>query len=305
MNWEQIFLQHRPYLLSLGFRMTGSLAEAEDIVQDTFIACMGTDPAGVQNHRAWLTRVCTNKALDYLKVAQKKRETYVGVWLPDAVPDSFQFWGNLEDPSLPGDELLRKESLSMSFLLMLQKLSPEERVVYLLNEVFCYSLKEISGFLQKSEEAIKKISQRSRKAFENEKRFRNDGRQSEHVIKTFFEVAKTGNAEALAGMLSPDSEFWPDSGGKVPTASKAVILNNVRTSRFYAGIWSSKPFLSDAIKWEYHMVNSRPGLIVSSFSEDEGWKIDTIMSFEIDDGKIVRIYSQRNPDKLSAIMSLR
>lgn len=300
MNWEQIFIQHRPYLLSLGFRMTGSLAEAEDIVQDTFVASLSTDPSEIQNHRAWLTRVCSNKALDHLKLAHKKRETYVGVWLPDAVPDSYQFWGNLEDPSLPGDELLRKESLTMSFLLLLQKLSPEERVVYLLNEVFAYSLKEISEFLQKTEEAIKKISQRARKAFDNEKRFRNDGPESERVISKFFELAKTGNAEALAGMLSPDSEFWPDSGGKVPTASKSVIADIVRTSRFFAGIWSSKPFLSDSIKWEQHLVNGRPGLIVSSQTES-GWKIDTILSFEVEDGKITRIYSQRNPDKLQVL----
>lgn len=281
--------------------MTGSLAEAEDIVQETFVACLGTDPAEILNHRAWLTRVCTNKALDYLKLAHKRREAYVGVWLPDAVPDSFQFWGNLEDPSLPGDEILRKESLTMSFLLMLQKLSPEERVVYLLSEVFSYSLKEIGEFLQKTEEAIKKISQRARKAFDNEKRFRNDGPESERVINRFFEIAKTGNAEALAGMLSPDSEFWPDSGGKVPTASKSVIFDIVRTSRFFAGIWASKPFQSDSIKWEYHQVNARPGLIVSSLTEN-GWKIDTILSFELENGKIARIYSQRNPDKLQKLI---
>lgn len=303
--WEPHFKTSRAYLLSLGFRMSGSLSEAEDIVQDAFIACQSVDPASIENHRAWLTRVCSNKALDALKVAHKKREAYIGVWLPDAVPDSFQFWSGLEDQSEPGDELLKKESLTTSFLLLLQKLSPEERVVYLLADIFHYSFREIAEFLEKSQEACKKISQRARKAIDDHKRFRSDGVASEKVIHQFFELAKLGDAKALAQLLAPDSEFWPDSGGKVPTASKSVIKDLRRTSRFFAGIWSSKGFNSEYVKEEYHQINGRPGLIISSYSpEEQAWRIDTILSFEVENGRISRIYSQRNPDKLASLLNL-
>src|SRR6476660_350810 len=99
--WEPVFTKHRPFLLSFSFRLTGSLSEAEDMVQDTFIACAETDPSTISNHRSWLTKVCANKSLDLLKSAAKKRETYPGVWLPDAVPDVFQYWGNIEEGISP------------------------------------------------------------------------------------------------------------------------------------------------------------------------------------------------------------
>ena len=124
--WEPRLLQHKQYLIAFAFRMTGSLAEAEDIVQDTFIECAYVDPLTIDNHKAWLTRVCSNKGLDHLKSAYKKRVTYPGVWLPDAIPESLEL----------ADEFELAESATTSFLLLAEKLSPEERVVYLLFEVF-------------------------------------------------------------------------------------------------------------------------------------------------------------------------
>lgn len=297
-QWERYFILYRPYLLSFGFRMTGSLTESEDIVQETFMACMETDPESVANHKAWLTRVCSNKALDYLKLAYKKRESYPGVWLPDAVPESFQLWKSVEDSESPDENLLRRESLSTSFLLLLQKLTPEERVIYLLSDIFDYSFKEISTFLQKSEEAVKKTAQRARKSFDNQKRFVGFTKESEALIGKFFEYAKRGEVDLLESLLTTDSEFWSDGGGKVPAASKAVIKDNHRTARFFAGIWSSKFFQSGAIREEIKVVNSRVGLVVSRLTESGEWVFDSLMSFEVEDGKISRIYSQRNPDKL-------
>lgn len=299
-NWESYFIQYRPYLMSLSFRMTGSLAEAEDVVQETFIACSNTDPSKVENHKAWLTRVCTNKTLDSIKVSYKKRESYTGVWLPDAVPDSFQFWGNLEEVTGPGEELLKQESLTTSFLLVLQKLTPEERVVYLLSDIFDYSFKEIATFLMKSEDACKKLAQRARKAIDSQKRFQDYGPNSQKLITDFFKFASQGDSESLKNFLASDSEFWSDSGGKVPAASKMVITDIDRTARFFAGIWSSKPFQTENVKQEFQIVNGRPGLIVSRL-EGLNWVFDSILTFEIEDGKIARIFTQRNPDKLHTL----
>lgn len=304
-DWEKLFIEYRPFLISFSFRMTGSLTEAEDIVQDTFIACAEVNPADVRSPKSWLTKIASNKSLDHLKSAHVKRETYPGVWLPDAVPDSFQFWGNLEESASPDANLLNKESLTTSFLLLLQKLNPEERVVYLLSDIFEYSFKEISEFLQKTEDACKKIAQRARKAFENQKRFVSYDSDAESLISKFFATAKTGDAEALDSMLAMDSEFWTDGGGKVPVASQAVITDRLRTKRFFAGIWASKPFQTENIKQEVKIVNGRPGLVVSRLEANGEWVFDSILSFEIQDGKIHRIYAQRSPDKLMALVSIK
>jgi RNA polymerase sigma-70 factor (ECF subfamily) len=291
--------------MSFSFRMSGSLTESEDIVQDTFLSCADVNPESVLNHKSWLTKVCSNKALDHLKLAYKKRETYTGVWLPDAVPESFQLWRSFEESDSPDKTLLETESLSTSFLLLLQKLSPEERVVYLLSDIFEYSFKEISTFLTKSEDACKKIAQRARKAFENQKRFLGYDKTSESLITKFFDYAKAGDVPHLEELLSDDSEFWSDGGGKVSAASKKVIRDNVRTSRFFAGIWSSVFYKSGAVIEEISIVNSRAGLVISKMTESGEWVFDSIMTFEVQDGKIARIYSQRNPDKLEALSKIK
>jgi RNA polymerase sigma-70 factor (ECF subfamily) len=302
-QWEKHFISNRPFLIAFSFRMTGSLTEAEDIVQDTYIACADVNPDDVRNHKSWLTKIASNKGLDHLKSAHMKRETYPGVWLPDAVPDSFQFWGNLEAGDSPDKKLLESESLSTSFLLLLQKLTAEERVVYLLSDIFDYSFREISEFLQKSEDACKKIGQHARKAFENQKRFVSYTSETEDLVTKFFASAKIGDADSLDSMLSPDSEFWADGGGKVSVASQAVITDRNRITKFFAGLWSSKVLAGDDVKQEIKYVNSRPGLVVSRRLENGDWQFDTIISFDFEDGKIARIYAQRNPDKLNALLS--
>lgn len=291
-DWEKLFIEYRPYLISFGFRMTGSLTEAEDIVQDAFIACAQTDPSQVKSPKSWLTKIVSNRALDYLKSAKNKREVYPGVWLPDAIPDTFQI----------DSVLLNRESLTTSFLLLLQNLSPEERVIYLLSDIFEYSFQEISEFMQKSEDACKKIAQRARKAFENKKRFEYS-KETENLVANFFEKAKAGDAAALDSMLSPGSEFWADGGGKVSVASQEIISDRNRITKFFSSLWSSKIFNTEDVRQENKIVNSLPGLVVSRRAENGEWKFDTIISFEFEEGKISRIYVQRNPDKLSALLT--
>lgn len=291
-DWEKLFIEYRPYLISFGFRMTGSLTEAEDIVQDAFIACADTNPATVKSPKSWLTKIVSNRSLDHLKSAAVKRTEYPGVWLPDAIPDTFQI----------DSDLLNRESLTTSFLLLLQNLSPEERVVYLLSDIFEYSFQEISEFLQKSEDACKKIAQRARKAFENKTRFAYS-KDTENLVARFFEKAKAGDADALDSMLAPGSEFWGDGGGKVSVASSEVISDRNRITKFFSALWSSKAFQSGNYRQEIKIVNSLPGLVVSKQQENGEWKFESIFSFEFEGNQIFRIYVQRNPDKLNALLT--
>lgn len=300
-QWENHFTRNRQFLLSFAFRMTGSLSEAEDLIQETFINCADVNPDEVSNHKSWLTKVCSNKSLDHLKSAYKRRETYRGTWLPDAVPDRFQFWGNLEESEGPDAPMLRSETLTTSFLLLIEKLSPEERVVYLLNEVFDYSFQEISDFLSKTVETCRKIAQRARQAVEDGTvKYDSQTKEAQELIKKFYESAKNGDHDGLMSILSKESEFWSDGGGKV-SATLVIFKEDTKIARFYSSPGITGAFNHDHYRTEFAMVNSLPGLIISRLESSGVWVFDSIFSFETKDQKILRIYTQRNPDKFKAL----
>lgn len=294
--WEPYLTIHRPYLVSFAFRMTGSLAEAEEIVQETFLECQNMSPAEVLNHRAWLTKVCSNKCLDLLKSAYKKRETYTGTWLPDAVPDNFHMWGDINEQSL-----IVQESLSTTFLLLAERLTPEERVVFILSEVFDYSYKEISDFLNKSVEALRKIAQRARDAMNSQRiKYTSQTAEAQQLIADFFELVKKQDRAGLESMLGKDSQFWSDGGGKVQ-AIRVVVTESEQIVRFFASDVISNVYKNAQLKFEFCRINGLPGLAVSKQDENDLWIFDSLMNFEVLDGKISRIYSQRNPDKLASL----
>jgi len=300
--WEDTWKQHRPFLTSFAYRLTGSLSEAEDLVQDTFLECASVSPSEIKNPKSWLTKVCANKGIDHLKSAYKRRETYPGTWLPDVIPDSLQVWSNLQGSPSPEKTLLASESLTASFLLMVERLTPEERAVYLLNEIFEYSYKEISALLEKSEEACRKTAQRARAAVLSAPRFAPNSPGSTVLISRFFECAKSGDTASLVELLSDQSQFWSDGGGKVP-AAKTVLTEKAKIAGFFAALGSSNAFSGD-FKLDFTEVSSRPGLVISRRLPSGLWTFETILSFEILDMKIARIYAQRNPDKLKALLNL-
>jgi RNA polymerase sigma-70 factor (ECF subfamily) len=301
--WEPQFIKHRPFLLSFSFRLTGSLSEAEDMVQETFLACAETDPAGVSNHRSWLTKICAHKSLDLLKSAAKKRETYPGVWLPDAVPDVFQYWGNIEEGISPDKKLLNEETFTTGALLLVQKLTPEERVVWILSDVLDYSFREIGEIVKKSEEACKKTAQRARDAITSLRRNNLYSEDNMTVIRKFFRLASAGDAGGLEAMLAPGAEMWSDGGGKVPVASAQVLSDVKRIAKFLAGIWAAPFMNAPTVKQEFRIVNRMAGQVISRQNESGEWVLETVTSIEVVDGKISRIYSQRNPDKLKKLLS--
>jgi RNA polymerase sigma-70 factor (ECF subfamily) len=300
-EWEGLWKQHRPFLISFAFRMTGSLSEAEDLVQETFLECANTPPSEIRNPKSWLAKICANKAIDHLKSAYKQREIYPGTWLPDIVPDSLQIWSSLTPGSSPEKTLLASESLTTSFLLLAERLTPEERAVYLLSEVFDYSYQEIADFLQKSAEACRKTAQRAREAVVSGPKFQSNSAKSVRVIEKFFESARNGDAAALVSLLSDESEFWSDGGGKVP-AAKTVLTAKEQIAAFFAALGLSKAFLPADYNLDFTRVSSRPGVVISKRLASGLWALETVFAFEIRDNKIARIYAQRNPDKLSALL---
>jgi len=301
-DWEEAWKQYRSFLTSFAFRLTGSLSEAEDLVQDTFLECATVARSEIKNPKSWLTKVCANKGIDHLKSAYKRRETYPGTWLPDVIPDSLQVWSNLQGSVSPEKNLIASESLTTSFLLMVERLTPEERAVYLLNEIFEYSYKEISALLEKSEEACRKTAQRARAAVLSAPRFSPHSPGSTALISRFFESAKNGDSASLVELLSDESEFWSDGGGKV-AAAKTVLTEKTKIAGFFAALGSSNAFAPGDFKLDFTEVSSRPGLVISRRLPSGLWTFETILSFEILDGKIARIYAQRNPDKLKGLLA--
>lgn len=285
----QIFQSHSALLISMIYRMTGSLTEAEDIVQETALEWHQHDLQKIQNPKAWLIKVCTNKALDHLKKAYKKREVYPGTWLPEIIPNSLAPWK---------DEVEKKESLHTSFLILLESLSPQERVVYILRQVFEYSFKEISEWTRLTDTHCRKIYERSKKRISSQKpAFDGHNAHSLRLLKDFFDYASQGNEKALQDLLHSQSEFWSDGGGKVSALPK-IEKENEKISRFLARVFKNLSRTPENYKFDYLLINHLPGVIISRKEQSQLWALETLFSFEFTNNKVSRIYAQRNPEKL-------
>ena len=261
--------EHRSFLVGLAYRMLGSVAEAEDVVQDAFVRVAGVDD--IREPRAYLARVVTHLCLDRLKSARAKREEYVGMWLPEPV---------VEDPATP-----IAEDISVALMLALERLSPLERAAFLLHDVFDMDYAVVAETLDRSEAACRQLAARAREHVRSEQpRYPAD----EKIVDAFAGAIATGDVTTLASLLAEDAVFYSDGGGKKKAALNP-ILGRAKIVRFAEGIRGKRPTL-DAV--ERVRINGLPGFVLHS---DEGYET---IAFEIVDGLIVRIYAVRNPDKL-------
>ncbi len=291
-----IFLKSQAKLKALSYRMLGSIAEAEELVQDVYITWHERDITTIQNHEAWLVRVCINRCLDYREKAQKIRETYPGTWLPEPALDSFTEWNIMESQESPEKRVSFKESTSIAFLLLLERLSAIERAIFLLREIFEYSYTEISLMVDRTTASCRKIAERSRKAIlDNKPRFDSDEVKLT-VLKNFYDTLMKGDVDQLRLLLADDAEFWSDGGGKV-SAVPYVMTNPLHITKFLIKIFASS---NENFQWRTEMtkVNGSLGIIVSTREKGGFWTLATVFSMESIEGKVAKIYGIRNPDKL-------
>lgn len=284
MSIEELYKRYKTELFSLAYRMLGSVMDAEDIVQDAFVSYDGLSDAGsIRNERAFLYKIVTNRCLDLLRSSAKKREMYVGPWLPEPL---LERGASDNDPS---SKYLRSESISTAYLLLLQQLSATERAVFLLREIFSYSFEEIADIVGKSTANCRQIFHRAKKSIHFDPDQQPSVSVAEEKVKEFVKSLLQGNTTKLLELVSENVAFYSDGGGKV-SAAQVPVFGFERVLKLHENMIDRH---AGKFTYSFLMVNGLPGIRLQL---DEG--IQYIYSFAYRDGKIEAIYNVANPDKL-------
>jgi len=272
----------RPLLFAIAYRMLGSVGQAEDIVQETYVRYQAVPPETIQSLKAFLTTITTRLAIDALKSAQAQRETYFGEWLPEPL---------LTDTSHePAARAELNESLSIALLVLLEKLNPVERAVFLLREVFDYEYATISAIVGKSESACRQSLHRARAAVHHEKpRYHSTAAEHHLIFYQFLQACVVGDMHGLEAVLAADVVALSDGGGKASAATRPV-LGAAFVSAFVMGLFKKAPAPA---AYEIVELNGRTSLIIR-----EGGTVTTALMADIRAGTIHRLWFVRNPDKL-------
>jgi RNA polymerase sigma-70 factor (ECF subfamily) len=273
----------RPYLFAIAYRMLGSVAEAEEVVQEAFARYLATD-VEPESPRAYLATVTTRLAIDELRSARARREVYPGEWLPEPIVD---------DDTARHAEM--SDSLSLTFLHLLEKLAPVERAVFLLREVFDYPYEEVARIVGKTPENTRQILARAHAHVqEGRKRFEVSREERDEVARRFLAAWERGETGALVELLAPDATLYGDGGGKGP-GILAPLVGAERIANAIVGWGRRAGELGLVHRWA--VVNGDPGLVFSSADGRVVW----VSALEIADGVVVALRSILNPDKLAHV----
>ena len=280
------FTHLRPLLFTIVYEILGSATESDDVLQDSYLRWAEVDLSTVRDTKSYLAQLVTRQALNALRAGARRREDYVGPWLPEPL---------LIDEADPEADVVLAESVSMAMLVVLETLSPDERAVFVLHEVFAFDYDEIGSAVGKSAAAARQIAHRAREHVQaRRKRFQPvDPQQSEQITAQFLAAAASGDVDALIGMLAPDVKWTADGGGRVSAARKPVI-GAAKVARAIVGLMQrGLPSLPD-VRIELVTCNSGPALLVYS-----GDRLDIVIAVDVVDGKIANFYAIRNPEKLA------
>jgi RNA polymerase sigma-70 factor (TIGR02957 family) len=273
----EVFLDHRNLLFTVAYELLGSAADAEDVLQETWLRWTGVDLAAVRDQRAYLVRMTAHQALARLRTLGRRKESYVGPWLPEPL---------LTAPDVAEDVELA-DSVSMAMLLVLETLAPTERAVFVLREVFDLTYDEIAEAVSKSSAAVRQIAHRAR-AHVAARRPRGvvSPAETREVLTAFHQAVKTGDLQTLLDVLAPDVVFLGDGGGVAQAALAPIVGAGTVAARLVR--------MQAAASLQPAQVNGYPALVLRVDGE-----VDTVISVRIDNGLITGLYAVRNPAKLS------
>lgn len=286
---QTTFADHRNLLFSIAYRLLGSAADAEDAVQDAWFKWSADDRSQVSDPKAYLARIVSNLSIERLRATRRQRETYVGPWLPEPI---------LTEPDAAAD-VATAESVSMAMLVVLETLSPIERAVFVLKEVFDFSYGEIAAAVERSESAVRQAGHRAREHVQARRpRFETDRAKKREATERFFAATTGGDINLLMELLAPEVTLWTDGGGKVRQAMRPVVgAENV--ARWLAGT-AKRPYegveITDMTA-ELVEINGGPGIVFSGAG-----RIIATLTVDLGvDGRITAVHNVANPDKLRAV----
>jgi len=288
-NRAETFHQYRSLLFSIAYRMLGSVADAEDMLQETFIRWQKSSEEEIRSPRAFLVTIISRLCINHLQSARVQREEYVGQWLPEPI-----LTGPRSDPSQASQ---LDESLSLAFLLLLERLTPMERAVFLLREVFDYEYSEIAQTLGQSEANCRQILARARKhVAESRPRFDASPQQSEQLLRRFLDASSNGDMDGLVALLSREVVFHSDGGGKAAAVPNLVYGPDNVARAILGGLKKLVP--QNLVRRMAH-INGQPGVV--SYVDGRPFSIFTM---DIADGLVRNIYVVTNPEKLAHLPEL-
>jgi RNA polymerase sigma-70 factor, ECF subfamily len=283
----EIFEEQRSLLFAIAYRMLGSAMDAEDALQEAFLRWQKTDLATVQSPKAFLTTVITRLCINQLQSARVKREEYIGTWLPEPIITGFD----------PESKAEMADSLSMAFLVLLESLTPLERAVFLLREVFGYDYAEIAHILAKEEANCRQIFHRARQHITAHRpRFAVSDRQKERILSEFIRASQDGDIQGLLSILAQDVVLWADGGGKVVAALKPVY-GSYRVARFICG--ALKKLAPPNRVGKVATLNGQDGFV--NYVEGQ---VQSVIITDIRAETIINVYIVSNPEKLQGLPSL-
>ncbi len=277
-----VYTELRPLLFSIAYRMLSSVADAEDVVQESFLRFHAAD-AEIESPKAYLSAVTTRLCIDHLRSARVRRESYVGEWLPEPL---------LTDETDPAQSIADADSLSMSFLLLLERLSPVERAVFLLHDVFGYDYREVAPIVDRSPDNCRQIGVRARRhVTEHAPRFEPSRQERDELAHRFLAAFTEGDVDGLVALLAADVVVQGDSGGHSPSWPNAIV-GREKVARLLVGLASDMRRMGITLRPTE--VNGQPGATLHS--ADGG--LINVFSVDIADGQVQTLRSVINPDKL-------
>ncbi len=279
----------RPLLFTIAYEILGSATESDDVLQDSYLRWADVDLSTVQDTKSYLAQLVTRQALNALRAGARRREEYVGPWLPEPL---------LLDDQDPSTDVVLAESVSMAMLVLLETLSPDERAVFVLREVFGFDYGEIADAVGKPAPTVRQVAHRAREHVRaRRKRFDTvDPERNAAITAQFLATAASGDVDALMAMLAPDASWMADSGGKVSAARRPVVGAD-KVARAIAGLMRRA---AAALRVEMVTCNSAPAVLLYLGDQLEG-----VITLEIAGDKITNFYVMRNPDKLAALATAR
>ncbi|MFL6107956.1 MAG: RNA polymerase sigma-70 factor [Marmoricola sp.] len=282
---EQHFAEHRGLLFTVAYEMLGSAADAEDVLQESWLRCSQVLWDEVRDPRAYLVRVVTRQSLNRLRTLQRQRETYVGTWLPEPLVTA---------PDV-ADDVELADSVSFAMLVVLETLTPLERAVFVLREIFGFSYDEVAAATERTPAAVRQLASRARNHVEARRPRVELPENSEQIIAEFFAAASTGQVEPLLELLAPDVLLRTDGGG-IKKAALRPIRGADKVARFLAAVVP----LGAQLDIEWACVNGSPAIVLYVDGE-----LDAVGTGVAVDGKITEIYLVRNPEKLTGVGTRR